>query len=134
MPRGKPNRSGIDWSDPAAVAAYKRQNERHREYNRTYYQAHKAEINRRIVERRRLRRALSGKPRRVAQPTRMRLGTRRGENHPRTHLMPADIRDIRQRKAAGYSYENIAREYGLQRAAIYKIVKRLTWKHVSEEL
>jgi len=32
----RPNRSGVDWSDPDAVAAYKRANERHHEYNREY--------------------------------------------------------------------------------------------------
>ncbi len=38
MPKGRVNRSGVDWSNPAAVAKYKRENENHREYNRQYMQ------------------------------------------------------------------------------------------------
>lgn len=44
MPRGKKGSGVIDWSDPAAVAAYnaaiKRRSPRHHEYNREYSKAH----------------------------------------------------------------------------------------------
>lgn len=129
---GRPNKSGIDWSDPAAVAAYKRQNARHHEYNRAYYEARKKEINRRIVERQRRLRILAGKAPRLARPRSPARGRRRGEDHPRTTLTDAAVRAIRHRKARGDTYEDIAKDYGLQRAAIYKIVKRLTWGHVAE--
>lgn len=40
MPKGRPNRTGVDWSDPKAVAAYKRESERHHEYNQEYSRTH----------------------------------------------------------------------------------------------
>lgn len=54
-----------------------------------------------------------------------------GEAHWKTDLTEADVRSIRERYKPGYGgYTELAREYGLTRGAIFRIVKRRNWKHV----
>ncbi len=53
------------------------------------------------------------------------------ESHGRSHLTVSDVRDIRQRYAAGdVTLQALGREYELTKAAISHIVKRRNWKHV----
>ena len=126
MPRK--NRSGIDWNDPAARAAYKRNLKSHKDYNQQYHETHKplyAEHARKL----RARRAALRPMRRVNRPP-SGAALRFGESHPRTHLTDAKVREIRRRRANGETCQAIANDYGLQRMAVSKICRRITWKHV----
>lgn len=54
-----------------------------------------------------------------------------GKAHWKTELTEDDVRSIRDRYKPGHGgYTYLAREYGLTRGAIYRIVKRKNWKHV----
>lgn len=103
--RGRPNNTGIDWSDPDAVAAYKRSNEQHHEYNREYMREH---------------RAPAPLPH---QPTQF-----PGEDSSNHVLTWERVREIRKRYAAGgIGYARLAREYGVSPSTIVLVVKRETW-------
>lgn len=131
--RGRPNRSGIDWSDPAAHAQYKRQSQRHQEYNQTYHQDHKDQWRKRATKRRERLKALRGGIRRVARfASRLFWRRPRGEQHYRTTLTESDVREIRRRYAAGELQTTIGADFGLTKNAISKIVNRKTWKHVED--
>ena len=54
----------------------------------------------------------------------------RGEAHGNAKLTAADVRAIRQRRAAGEPLAAIAVDYGIRIAAVSSIAKRRTWKHV----
>lgn len=54
---------------------------------------------------------------------------RRGEAHPATQLTWTDVRAIRSRYSRGkVSMEGLARDYGVSKVAIFKIVHHETWK------
>lgn len=53
-----------------------------------------------------------------------------GSSHHQAVLMEADIPVIREMFAAGVKPALIAAQFGIQRASIYPIVRRVTWKHV----
>lgn len=55
----------------------------------------------------------------------------RGEGHGMTSLTEAQVREIRQRYAGGWSARVLAKEYSVDRGTIYNVVKRRTWAHVS---
>lgn len=58
---------------------------------------------------------------------------RPGELNPRALLTAADVREIRRRYAAGEgSQQAIADEYGVKQVTVSAIVRRRTWRHVSE--
>lgn len=55
----------------------------------------------------------------------------RGESHGRAKLTEAQVREIRRRYAAGgIGTRLLAKEYGMSRGAIEKIVTRRGWTHV----
>lgn len=57
--------------------------------------------------------------------------TRRGERHYRTKLTEQDVRDIREAYAAGgTSLPKLAVKHNIGTSTVYRIVKRLVWKHV----
>lgn len=57
---------------------------------------------------------------------------RRGEAHPATSLTWQDVRAIRSRYARGkVSLSELARDYGVSKVAIFKIVHHETWKEAS---
>ena len=53
-----------------------------------------------------------------------------GETHHEARITEADVIRIRYRAARGESQAAMGREYGITQQAIYRIVKRLNWKHV----
>lgn len=56
----------------------------------------------------------------------------RGESHGNAKLTEADVKEIRRLYAEGQmSYRDIAKLFCVQNSAIWKIVKKLAWKHVS---
>jgi hypothetical protein len=56
----------------------------------------------------------------------------RGEGHQFSKLTEAAVRDIRGRWAAGGgNMHAMAREYGVAVNAVYQVIRRITWKHVS---
>ena len=59
-----------------------------------------------------------------------RLRGQPGEANCRAKLTPDDVRRIRQRKAGGERAADLAQEYGVTPAAVYHLVRRLTWGHV----
>jgi hypothetical protein len=55
----------------------------------------------------------------------------RGEAAGKARLTEAQVREIRARYVWGvYGAKRLAKEYGVQVDSIFKIVKRLTWKHL----
>lgn len=52
----------------------------------------------------------------------------RGEMVGTSKLNKEIVLNIRTR--IGESYKNIAEEYGIQEACVYKIIKRINWKHI----
>ncbi len=66
-----------------------------------------------------------------AKPTRSHPGIHAGSRHPQTHLVEADIRIIRTRRASGEKLAPIAADYGITYSNVIAIVKRTTWKHVA---
>jgi DNA invertase Pin-like site-specific DNA recombinase len=101
MPRGRPNRSGIDWSDPASAAEHKkkskRKNERHHEYNREYNRAY------------------------TDTPTAHMVG--------HSALNSEIAREIRAKYAAGgITYRELAIEYGVSYATINNVINRRVYK------
>ena len=52
---------------------------------------------------------------------------RRGERHPRAKLTKQQVDEIRERYRAGEGQTALAREFGVQQPAIWKIVTRRTW-------
>ncbi len=59
--------------------------------------------------------------------------TREPNNRPNATLDEAKVKEIRQRHKDGESYSTLARAFGVQSKAIYKVVNYLTWKHVTDE-
>lgn len=57
---------------------------------------------------------------------------RRGENHGRARLTEANVIDVRARHARGERIIDLAREFSVNKSAIFNIVYRRTWKHVPE--
>lgn len=53
-----------------------------------------------------------------------------GEGHPKSPLTESDVRSIRVRAADGETYGRLAREFGINRVNIMKIVRRATWTHI----
>jgi group I intron endonuclease len=58
---------------------------------------------------------------------------RPGEANPRALLTESDVREIRRRYTAGQgSQRALANEYGVHQVTVSALVRRRTWKHVSE--
>ena len=55
----------------------------------------------------------------------------RGEENPRAKLDKAKIKEIRSRRSLGQSYQTIAISYGVSANAIWHVIQRKTWGHVS---
>jgi hypothetical protein len=56
---------------------------------------------------------------------------RRGEEHGRAVLTEADVLLVRKlAKAGSLDADDLAARFGVQRAAISKIIKRRTWRHI----
>lgn len=79
-------------------------------------------------------------PRRPPKPKQMRLRirrpqdpetVRRGEQLSQAKLTEIDVRLIRRRVEAGCQQKILAAEYGVTRATISKIVRRVKWAHVA---
>ena len=61
---------------------------------------------------------------------RSRNNYRKGSDHSNARLTVAQVRAIRQRRAAGDSLRSIAKDYRVTHSAIYLIVTRKRWGHV----
>jgi hypothetical protein len=57
-------------------------------------------------------------------------GMLRGEEQPNSVLTEAQVREIRRRLTDGDTQRSIARDYGVNQNAIWKIANRKTWSHV----
>lgn len=55
----------------------------------------------------------------------------RGENHVRSKLTTAKVRQIRKRYATGETQDELAREFGVAQSLISVIVHRKKWVHVA---
>jgi hypothetical protein len=55
---------------------------------------------------------------------------RAGVHNGRTQLTEEGVRTIRARAAAGERHRDIAKDYGLTRAAVSHLARGLTWRHV----
>ncbi len=56
--------------------------------------------------------------------------TDRAVRHGNAKLDPEQVVRLRQRHADGRTYGNLAREFKINRASAYQIVKRKSWGHV----
>lgn len=56
--------------------------------------------------------------------------TNRGERSSSAKLTEKDVRDIRQRIAAGETYKAVADDMGICAAQAWRIVKRMRWTHI----
>lgn len=55
----------------------------------------------------------------------------RGKAAKKSDLTTEDVQSIRQRHARGETQTDLARVYGVTQAAIWRIIRRQTWAHVS---
>jgi hypothetical protein len=55
----------------------------------------------------------------------------RGEKHPSARLTAAEVQEIRQRHDRGESLTELGAEFSVTPQNIFRIVRRLTWKHVA---
>jgi len=76
----------------------------------------------------------------MAAKGRARNDPRRGTRHALAKLTEADVREIRRRYAPSYSRKTgpntgpaLAREYGVSRSLIHRIVRGESWPHVAAE-
>lgn len=53
-----------------------------------------------------------------------------GEKHPAVVLTEQEVRQIRAKYAEGLSLKTLGRAYGVHFGTIWRIVQRLTWRHV----
>ncbi len=60
-----------------------------------------------------------------------RLSMPRGEGHTSAKLTEQQVRAIRNAAASGTSCCELGRQYGLNNASIGRIVRRITWRHVT---
>lgn len=60
-----------------------------------------------------------------------RSGDRIGEKHGRAKLNDSKVREIRLRNKNNESITSLAKEFGVSDAAVWFVVNRMTWKHVS---
>lgn len=58
------------------------------------------------------------------------IPTREPNNRPNAVLDIEKVKEIRQRHKDGESYSKLAKEFGVQEKAIYKVANYYTWKHV----
>jgi hypothetical protein len=112
MPRGRPNRSGIDWSDPAAVAEHKRQNDQHHEYNREYSRKHP--------------KPYKPRPTPHASPGAPSYGVSNGN----AVLTEESVREMRSLYPAR-TMKALAELFGVSYATVRQIIHRETWKDVT---
>ena len=56
--------------------------------------------------------------------------TKKTETSSRSKVTEEQVKEIRQRSAAGETYAELSEEFGVSSTAIWNIVKRNTWKHV----
>jgi hypothetical protein len=61
-----------------------------------------------------------------------RKGKHRGSAHARTHLTERDIQIIRVLAGIGCTHKEIAERYAVKEPAVWKIVHRKAWQHVTE--
>lgn len=54
----------------------------------------------------------------------------RGEHHPVAKLTDDDVRSIRRLSADGVSQVQLARQFGVARSLIHRILYRLSWSHI----
>lgn len=54
-----------------------------------------------------------------------------GERYPHHKLTEDDVREIRKLKAAGVTYDELERRFGVTRAPLHRIVTRRSWGHVA---
>lgn len=53
-----------------------------------------------------------------------------GEGHGMARLTAVQVREIRERHAAGTPSLHLSREFGIAKSQMLRIVKRQSWKHV----
>jgi hypothetical protein len=53
-----------------------------------------------------------------------------GVGHPEHVLSDDRVREIRQLKAAGVTYDELVRRFGVSRGVLHRIVHRTAWRHV----
>jgi DNA invertase Pin-like site-specific DNA recombinase len=54
----------------------------------------------------------------------------RGESVSTAKLTANQVREIRRRFAGGTAQSRLAKEYGIPKANIHRIVRRKTWRHI----
>lgn len=54
-----------------------------------------------------------------------------GENHPSSVLTEENVKEMREKYAAGQGTSSIAREMGLEPSHVSRVCLRKTWKHVA---
>ena len=61
----------------------------------------------------------------------LRPETTRGEANGRAKITEDQVREIRKRRESGVGTGSLAKEYGLSRSFVQKIVRRERWSHVA---
>lgn len=59
---------------------------------------------------------------------------RRGEKKPQAKLTDDKVRQIRQMHREGWSIARLAKEFGVGVSTMNQVVKRVTWRHVADDL
>lgn len=62
---------------------------------------------------------------------RCRMAKKSGELHPAAKLTEVQVHAIREKKEAGSSLRQLAREFGIDKSTVQGITKRREWKHVA---
>jgi len=55
----------------------------------------------------------------------------RGSDHWKAKVTEDDVRDIRRKREAGWSYPELKEHYGMSVSTLWRICNRTTWTHVA---
>lgn len=58
------------------------------------------------------------------------IADNQGEKNPRSILVEKQVLEIRQLYEAGFTQTELAKKFKMNLPAIYKIIKRINWKHI----
>lgn len=55
---------------------------------------------------------------------------RQGEKHPLCKMTDEKVRELRRKWSIGVTRSELSRQYGIAEGQVYKITKRINWRHV----
>lgn len=124
--RGRPNRSGINWSDPAAINAYNRAWKRNNRDPVKHREQMREVMRKRYEPSKRSPEEIAQHMSEVSQSN----ARQRREKRSDVKLTPDLVREIRHRADSGETQTVLAADYGVSGSTISLIVNRKIWKDI----